>query len=171
LLPHLEGEEPPEASACAAVSDGEGSLIDARDRGYILFGEIRFKWWNSPAYIFPLKVLAVIVEATFRKDIGACCEAVPLAVAAYPTRSLLLPHLEGEEPPEAFTCAAVSDGEGSLIDARGRRYTLFGEIRFKWWNSPAYIFPLKDIRKAPFVSDGEGSLIDARKRIGFRLWP
>ena len=45
--------------------------------------------------------LSVIVEAIFRKDIGACCEAVPLAVAAYSIRSLLLPHLEGEEPPEA----------------------------------------------------------------------
>ena len=44
--------------------------------------------------------MAVIVEATLRKDIGACCEVVPLAVAAYPTRSLLLSHLEGEEPPD-----------------------------------------------------------------------
>jgi len=46
--------------------------------------------------------LAVIVEATLRKDIGACCEAVPLAVAAYSIRSLLLPHLEGEEPPDKY---------------------------------------------------------------------
>jgi hypothetical protein len=51
--------------------------------------------------------LAVIVEAIFRKDIGACCEVVPLAVAAFLSFSLLLPHLEGEEPPEGFflSCA------------------------------------------------------------------
>jgi hypothetical protein len=43
LLSHLEGEEAPEAPFCAAVSDGEGSLIDAGERGYTLLGEIRFK--------------------------------------------------------------------------------------------------------------------------------
>ena len=46
--------------------------------------------------------MAAIVEAPLRKDIGGCCEAVPLAVAAYPTRSLLLPHLEGEELPDRY---------------------------------------------------------------------
>ena len=61
----------------------------------------------------------LFVEAPLRKDIGGRCEAVPLAVAAFLFLSLLLLHLEGEELPEPFPCAAVSDGEGSLIDARG----------------------------------------------------
>ena len=61
----------------------------------------------------------LFVEAPLRKDIGGCCEAVPLAVAAFLFLSLQFPHLEGEEPPEPSPCAAVSDGEGILIDARG----------------------------------------------------
>ena len=81
--------------------------------------------------------MSVIVEAIFRKDIGACCEAVPLAVAAYPIRSLLLHHLEGEEPPEPFLCAAVSDGEGSLIDAGvGDRLPLREDLPLGGYNSP-----------------------------------
>ena len=118
--------------------------------------------------------MAVIVEATLRKDIGACCEAVPLAVAAYSIRSLLLHHLEGEEPPEASACAAVSDGEGSLIDARVEGTHFLAKFVLSGDSPPLISSPLKDIRKAPAcaaVSDGEGSLIDARKRIGFRLWP
>ena len=63
--------------------------------------------------------------------------SVPLAVAAYSTRSLLLSHLEGEEPPEPFPCAAVSDGEGSLIDARvGDRLPLREDLPFGAYNSP-----------------------------------
>ena len=51
--------------------------------------------------------------------------SVPLAVAAYPTRSLLLSHLEGEEPPEPFPCAAVSDGEGEPHRCQGEEVSLF----------------------------------------------
>ena len=76
--------------------------------------------------------LAKIISGNIWSLKNLIIDAVPLAVAAYPIRSLLLPHLEGEEAPEAPACAAVSDGEGSLIDAGERGYTLFGEIRFKW---------------------------------------
>ena len=43
-------------------------------------------------------------------------QASPLAVAAPMAPALLLPHLEGEEPPEGFRCGRgrVSDGEGSI---------------------------------------------------------
>ena len=75
--------------------------------------------------------MAVIVEAILRKDIGACCEAVPLAVAAYPIRSLLLPHLEGEEPPEPFPCAAVSDGEGEPHRCQGKEVSLSPFLNFQ----------------------------------------
>jgi hypothetical protein len=42
-----------------------------------------------------------------------------------------LSHLEGEEPPEAPVCAAVSDGEGSLIDARGKRLLFSPFLNFQ----------------------------------------
>ena len=51
--------------------------------------------------------LAKIISGNIWSLKNLIIEAVPLAVAAYPIRSLLLPHLEGEEAPGPFPCAAV----------------------------------------------------------------
>ena len=62
-----------------------------------------------------------------------------MAVAAFLPRSLLLPHLEGEEPPEPFPCAAVSDGrEGSLIDARKGIGSGCEDLPLEGYNSPCF---------------------------------
>ena len=42
-----------------------------------------------------------IVEAPLRKDRGRC-RLLPLAVCAPMAPALLLPHLEGEEPPDKY---------------------------------------------------------------------